>query len=78
MKDGTVKIPFVSKLGEQPEKKLRVLVMYTNPGGVPYVKWAIDNCGNEIPGTRQYFDQEIEKQKQILPRMDRIMRYGNA
>ena len=60
------------------EEKVLVLEMYTNPGAVPFAKWAIDDNGNEIPGTRQYFDQEIEMQKQILPRMDRIMRYGNV
>jgi hypothetical protein len=53
--------------------------MYNSKSGKVHAEWAIDKNGNAIPGTVKEYPEGKEKtDKEMLPRMDRIMRYGNV
>jgi hypothetical protein len=63
------------------DKKIRVIELYTQKSSTPVEKWAVDVKGNRIPEYDEYFAMEIKQHAKLLkdenlPRMDRIMRYG--
>ena len=46
-------------------------------GGYIAAEWDIDDNGDTVPGSVvKYPEGKVKTEKELLPRMDRIMRYG--